>query len=816
MGITYNGVEVTSVNFIQGDAAPVSVNDLRFDGQQAWAYAPDRASIYPYAFDDEVINIHYNVSNNQGDAITGYTHEYSIDQNFTNVETVQQTTSSTIGKITFNGLQPNTTYYFRTKALGQYGGNFSDVKSATTAPAVPTLIAEPWSATQVKLSWNQVAGATHYFVQVKEQGTSTWNNLHIDGTQNLPTTTGIVDLDEEQDNPQTAILSNISEATHEVPDPSKTYDYRIKSYNNTLPYHIFYSSDYPAQYPYSRWVTTVSATVGSVPTAPAAPSASFSGAGGVYTDLTLSWVAVTGADEYEISRYNYDTEQYELHSTTTDTSKTIEDLPFGSHDKWKIRAIRALDGGDLASGWSSERDTFSQLAQPTNLTVTSVTGNRFTVSWAEGANRFSTGTNHSDIMIAYGPLNYLFEWFAATGPINSTTRLGYVTTSNLSAETTTTLDFATNYRWRVRTNAAGQFPASGMNLQDGVVTTLSGAMDSPQVYYNNTTDRGVRIKWLPITGASSYTVSNSIQNYTYDGSQDSQGYLYVDINNLTGSTSYTFTVTANAGAGYSGNTSGSTTFTTLNHNITVPGSGSISVTETSFTVRINQPNLQYRAGGIIGPFSNASFNIDIRNSSGSQVHNQNVANPTDTYPLDVEFNSGLTHNSSYTVTVYAYNPSNPSQKSGDNVTTVTTTQTQLPTITTSSATSTPFTVSLNWGGVANASGYNVRVEKYQGALDDHEANSSYDPWTLLQTTSNGLTYGGSGGINPNATYKYQIQPIDETGTEQNRYADGVWSDIFQVTSDKQTLATPDVSLLSGTSGVLVVKFDSKTEESRNC
>ena len=82
--------------------------------------------------------------------------------------------SGSASQFTVTGLSPYTSYTFQVWAYDGVGTETSsNVPSATTLPASPTLTATPVSSSQINLTWTSVAGASDYVIDNVVKGTPT-------------------------------------------------------------------------------------------------------------------------------------------------------------------------------------------------------------------------------------------------------------------------------------------------------------------------------------------------------------------------------------------------------------------------------------------------------------------------------------------------------------------------------------------------------------------------------------------------------------------------------------------------------------------
>ena len=747
MGISFNGIEVTKVTY---GASATIVDKVNENGVLRWGYAPATPSSGTISgggsspesstTDSDSLAVSWSINNENGDDVTGYTIQVSTDANFgdgTIVQTQEVLTSNTSGNLTFDGLASNTTFHFRVKSNGGSGSSsWAIIGSSKTAPAVPTLTAEVWSATAIKLSWTQPPGTDKVYIDQRVSGTSAWSPLVVGSTQSF------------------AVISALS---------SGTYEYRIiaKNESDSL---------------WSEWSSPpVSATVGSVPTAPAAPTYTISD-----DDIVLSWTAVTGADEYAIYMYDYANSEYVYLDTATGTSYTHSSVGYGAHHNYVIKAVQNLGGGKVYSDPSSSVIAYSKLATPILAPETETTSTSFRASWNPGSNVHYAGAVY-----------YNLQWYGGdTDSYNAQDNVSIVG-SNIHSFLINELDFNTQYTWRVRQyHPTGVYPQS--DWLETTHSTIAGALADPEVYYSNRTDEVVRIKWTSVEGATSYSVSGSgVQGAS---GVDSQGFNYQDISGLTGSTPYTFTVTAVAGAGYSGNSSGSVAFTTLPHNITTPGTnGGHDITTSHFKATWNQPNAQKRNGGIIGPLEGAYFDVVLKNNYTNAVVYTNTVTPS-SYPALIQYNY-LIQNTSYEVSITAkkagYTDASPQTFN------VSTLQAVLAEPSGIASSVTTNSINLAWNTVPNAHTYTVRYK------DDGMVN-----WSYKTATSDSLLLED---LNPNTRYNIQIRSeANPASTGSNAYATSDFTDSTYVDTAMEQLPTPASNAITLSTDQLYLNFTGET------
>ena len=200
-----------------------------------------------------------------------------------------------------------------------------------TPPAVSNLVATA-STTSVRLTWDDLDGATKYRVEHR-LSTSTGSWTPVDTTANV---------------------RNVANLT-----PETSYAFRIRAYGDGTTYKAAWGAE----------AATTASTVGIVPLAkPPAPgglSASSSGENSV----SVSWTALTGADKYEVqyrqgSSGNWSTYKNDI----TGTSPTVSGLRCETGYQFRVRAYG--DGVSYRTDWGAWSSASSDVRTSTCPTPT--------------------------------------------------------------------------------------------------------------------------------------------------------------------------------------------------------------------------------------------------------------------------------------------------------------------------------------------------------------------------------------------------------------------------------------------------------------
>lgn len=241
----------------------------------------------------------------------------------------------------YAGLDAETTYEFQVRANNSVGSSlYSSIESATTlvapsAPAIPTnLTASNITYNSFTISWDVTTDADNYDLMVTSADGS-WSTI------NLSTTsydyTGL--------------------------DAETTYQFQVRANNGVG------SSDYSS---------IVSATTLVAPTAPE-PPANVLASNITYNSFTISWDAVTDADDYDL-----DIRESGGTWSSINTSLTTYDYTLAAAStiyEFRVRSNNEIGSGEYSIVASLTTDAIPVPEVPTGLTASNVTSNSFSLSW---------------------------------------------------------------------------------------------------------------------------------------------------------------------------------------------------------------------------------------------------------------------------------------------------------------------------------------------------------------------------------------------------------------------------------------------------
>ena len=249
-----------------------------------------------------------------------------------------------------------TEYYYKVKAAAVVNGkdvasDFSNTKSLFTTPAAPS-VSITTSKGKPKLTWKAVTGADKYYIYRSTDGKNFkyYNETDEAGYTNYSTNIGT------------------------------TYYYKVRAVK-TIDGND-HKSDFSA--------------VRSIQCRPAAVNLSISRS---YGKPKLTWDAVADADKYWIYR-STDGKNFKCYDTTTKTSYINSGAAFNTIYCYKVKAVKVVNGRNVASGSGSAKSVITALAKP-SVSITTSDGKPY-ISWdaVDGATgyyvfRSTDGKNYS-------------------------------------------------------------------------------------------------------------------------------------------------------------------------------------------------------------------------------------------------------------------------------------------------------------------------------------------------------------------------------------------------------------------------------------
>ncbi|MFA9370816.1 MAG: fibronectin type III domain-containing protein [Labilibaculum antarcticum] len=243
----------------------------------------------------------------------------------------------------FTGATAETTYEFQVRANNDAGSSsYSAIatvitEAAPTVPDVPTnLIATNITYNSITISWDAVADATDYDLNVRPNGTTTWTSV------NLSTTTyNYTGLDAET-----------------------AYEFQVRA-NNAIGS--------------SAYSNTATATTLVAPSAPATPT-NLVASNITYNSFTITWDVTADADDYDLNVRPVDGTWSTINLSTTSYEYTGLDAE--TSYQFQVRANNSIGSSDYSIIENATTLVApSAPATPTNLVASNITYNSFTITW---------------------------------------------------------------------------------------------------------------------------------------------------------------------------------------------------------------------------------------------------------------------------------------------------------------------------------------------------------------------------------------------------------------------------------------------------
>ncbi|WP_158859831.1 LamG-like jellyroll fold domain-containing protein, partial [Lunatibacter salilacus] len=589
MKIYLNGVEDSSISFPTPTAILNNNSILRigaFGSEFRWAGGLDDLRIYHgtlsanavatlYANEPDIpiapiLTAPSNNSTNlpispdlQWNTVSGadfYQVQVGADQNFSAIvfdQAVAQGNTVNVPDLAYNA-----TYYWRIRAVNNVGQSaWSTVWSFTienepiSIPLAPLLDAPAENASNISivpsLSWETVAGADGYLVQVATNNTFT--DITFEQTGIVGPTVTTVELGYQT-----------------------TYFWRVSAQNSAGQ---------------GEWSEIRSFTTKEPPVViPATPELVYpsNNATGISIAPALSWLSVNGSESYQVQVATNDafTDIVFQEAAISGTSVNASGLNFQTPYFWRVSAQNSAGQGP----WSQVR-TFTTENQPvvvpTAPTLSSPANNATGISITPSLSWQSvTGAESYQVQVA---TNDAFTDIVFQEAGNSGTSV------NVSG-----LNFQTSYFWRVSAqNSAGESPWSLTRTfateNQPIVVPGTPSLSSP---VNNATGISIApaLSWHSVTGAESYQVQVSTNDAFTDivFQESAISGTSVNASGLNFQTPYFWRVSAQNSAGQ-GPWSQVRTFTTENQPVVVPAAPSLNSPENNASNISITPELSWQS-----------------------------------------------------------------------------------------------------------------------------------------------------------------------------------------------------------------------------
>ncbi|MDB5294023.1 MAG: repeat-containing protein, partial [Phycisphaerales bacterium] len=298
------------------------------------------------------------------------------------------------------GRTEGTAYYYRVRAVGLVGGDYSATANATTNPAAPSnLTATPATSTTINLAWTDNAGTETAYVAERAAGGGSFATIAT-----LP--------------------ANAASYSDAAAVEGVTYSYRVRA--------VIAGQGTSAN--------SAAVTATSLPSAPTNLSAALAANG---SQVALTWADHSaGESGFQVQRRAVGSQTWSPLATAAANATAYTDASAAEGKSYEYR-VRAANAAGGVSAYATAVTATTVPNAPTGVGVASVSSSALTVSWSNG----STGT----------VTGYVIERSTGGGAYAPVGTADAEDTSFAD----TTVSPATAYAYRVRaTNAGGQSLAS--------------------------------------------------------------------------------------------------------------------------------------------------------------------------------------------------------------------------------------------------------------------------------------------------------------------------------------------------------------------
>jgi fibronectin type 3 domain-containing protein len=585
---------------------------------------------------------------------TSYVLQRSVDGGTTWTNQVTQST------LTYpqTSLTGNTAYKYRVLAVNTSGSSApSTVLSLTTFLAAPVgLTATPTTATSIALAWTASTGATTYKLERSPDG-NTWSTL----------------------SPSPALTGSSTSYTDTTVLAGTSYTYRLSA-TNAL----------------ATSVPSATATALTVPAQPVLTAAANS-----TSQITLTWPAVTGANNYKLEFSTDGGTTWNVLNTQSTVGYVHTGLVADTTYKYRLTAIDNT-GNSVVSAVVTQA---TLLAPPATFTA--------------------TGASATSIALAWQPVTDATTYKIERSPDGSTwTALTPATalTGTSSSYTDATVLPATSYYYEIfAVNANGTSLASPVSH----VLTVPAASVLTASLVSSTQ---INLTWTAITGATGYQLYSSTDSVTWTPLTLQTGLTFNNIG-LTPDTHYQYRVYAIDAAGPSAVSNTTASVTTL-----LPSPASFAAAVTTST----NINLTWAA-------VTDATSYKIERSPDNTTWTALTPSPALTGSSVAYSDTTVVAGTQY---YYRISATNTNGSSAPSAVLRTMTLTATPTLTAAAVSATQ--VNLSWNAVTGASSY-----KLETSLDGGTT------WSTLASPS--ITTYSVTGLTADTSYEYRVSGVDATG-----------------------------------------------------
>ncbi len=244
------------------------------------------------------------------------------------------------------------------------------------------------------------------------------------------------------------------------------------------------------------------------------------------TSATVSWAAVSGANDYDVDyKTTASSTWINAATATTLTSADLGGLAASTTYDWRVRANCTAGSGAYAS---AQFTMLTPCNAPTGLTSSAITFSSATISWTA----------------AGGADSYDVDYKTSA----SSTWINAATATTLTSADLGGLTSGTTYDWRVRTNCS---EGTG-NYVSSQFTTLTPCNAPSGLSSSAITSNSATVSWGAVSGASSYDVDYKLSTSgTWINSITATTLTSRNITGLAASSLYDWRVRTNCATGSS-------------------------------------------------------------------------------------------------------------------------------------------------------------------------------------------------------------------------------------------------------------------------
>lgn len=452
-------------------------------------------------------------------SVERYQVEISLQSNFSTLAQGIVDKNATQLSHTFTGLNPSTTYYVRVKAIYfNCGSSFASTNAKTLdpplsiPPAPDNLTATATSATQIQLTWNDVAGETAYAVERSTNGT------------------------------------NFTKVGDDLPANTVTFT-NTGLTANTKYYYRVYAKNAAGNSPYSKIVETTTQQV--VPAAPANLVATATSS----SQIQLVWNDVSNETAFVVERSTNGTTFTKLGDDLPANTTTFTNSGLSEFTRYYYRVYAKNSVGNSVYSNVADATTFATIpVAPTNILATAVSSSEINITWNDNSNETAYSIERSTNGTTF-------------------TKIGSDLPANTTSYADKALQPMTQYYYRIQAkNSIGTSPYSAI----ASATTRNAVPPTPTgLSLVVISSSSLRLNWTDVTRETAYVIERSENgtNFTKVGNDLPANTVTFTDNSLHANSRYHYRIYAKNEIGNSSYSNiVSATTQNIDANATKPGS----------------------------------------------------------------------------------------------------------------------------------------------------------------------------------------------------------------------------------------------------